>query len=256
MFRRYSRGLVRIALSAAAVSLLWPAVPGAQEPSLPSAREVIDRNIQASGGLAAFKAVTSIRGRGSMALPSQNLSGEFEMLAARPNKMLIRGTIAGIGRFEEAFDGKTAWSIDPLTGPSLATGRELVETADDSLFDAPLHAPDHVREMTVTGREQWESRTVYRVKVVLRSGTEQSELFDVETGLQAGAEAVRHTPIGAIPTLTVFRDYQKYGALTLPSKAVLRAMGIEQVLTFSSYEFDVVPANAFDMPPAIKALIK
>ena len=37
---------------------------------------------------------------------------------------------------------------------------------------------------------------------------------------------------------------------------VQRILGIEQVMQISSYEFDVVPPEVFDLPPAIKALIK
>ena len=35
-----------------------------------------------------------------------------------------------------------------------------------------------------------------------------------------------------------------------------RTMGIEQTLTITGYEFDVVPSTAFDLPVQIKALIK
>jgi hypothetical protein len=37
---------------------------------------------------------------------------------------------------------------------------------------------------------------------------------------------------------------------------VQRLLGIEQVVTFTWYEFDTVPATAFDLPAVIKALIK
>jgi hypothetical protein len=42
----------------------------------------------------------------------------------------------------------------------------------------------------------------------------------------------------------------------LPSTQVQRILGIEQVVTFTSYEFNVVPGSAFDVPAAVKPLIK
>ena len=87
-------------------------------------------------------------------------------------------------------------------------------------------------------------------------GTEQFELFDEKTGLQAGVEATRETPLGIIPTVTMFRDYQKFGQLTFPSKVVQRIMGQEQVFTFTLYEFNSVPPSVFELPAPIKALIK
>ena len=104
--------------------------------------------------------------------------------------------------------------------------------------------------------ETFDKRPAYRVKVVLKSGTEQFNLYDVETGMQIGQEATRESPFGSAPTTTIFRDYQKYGVVKFPSVHVERILGIEQVVTFTSYEFDVVPNNAFDLPPVIKALIK
>ena len=111
-------------------------------------------------------------------------------------------------------------------------------------------------EMTVVGRETFDKRPVYRLKVVLKSGTEQEELYDVETGMQIGQEARRESPFGTAPTTTIFRDYRKYGAVKFPAVQVQRVLGIEQVVTFTSYEFDVVPASTFDLPAVIKALIK
>ncbi len=177
-------------------------------------------------------------------------------MTARPNKMITRATISGFGQLEEAFDGKIGWSIDPGTGPALVTGRALTERADESWFDAPLHGADYVRKMTVVGREEFDKRPAYRVDVVLVSGTEQVEFYDVETALQIGMEATREGPFGSAPTTAIYRDYQQYGALKLPATQVQRMLGLEQVVTFTSYEFDVVPATAFDLPPVIKALIK
>ncbi len=63
-------------------------------------------------------------------------------MAARPNKLLRKVEIPSVGHVESGYDGKVGWSIDPLAGPSLLTGRELSEIADDAWFDGTLHAPD------------------------------------------------------------------------------------------------------------------
>ena len=196
MFRRHVRGTVYITSVAAAIAVLSLARPHAQQAApLPSARQVIDRYVQAAGGASAFKAVKSIRGRGKLSIPSQNLSGEVEMMAARPNKSLTRVTVQGVGKLEEGYDGRIGWSLDPISGPALVTGRALTDRADEAWFDAPLHGTDFVRDLKMVGREDFDRRPAYRVNVILVSGGEQSELFDVETGLQIGLEAKRDTPL-------------------------------------------------------------
>ena len=260
MVRRYARGLVRPALMLSAIALAWSSGVFAQQSAqatLPSARDIITKYIEATGGMAAFKSVTSMRAKGVFAITGQAMSGELEMMAARPNKPLTRITIKEIGGpVEEGYDGKVGWSIDPFRGPALVTGRGLAERADEAWFDAPLHGSDQVKEMTVLGREDFDGRQAYRLKVVSLRGTEQFELFDEKTGLQAGVEATRETPLGIIPTVTMFRDYQRFGQLTFPSKVVQRIMGQEQVFTFTLYEFNSVDPSVFELPAPIKALIK
>jgi hypothetical protein len=256
MIRRSSRRLVRVALSVAAGLLLLPAGPSAEQTGLPTAREIVDRSLKAIGGAEAFKAVKSLRARGTLSIPAQGMSGDLEMMAARPNKLLTRAKIAGMGQLEEAYDGKIAWSLDPVNGPSLVIGKALSERADEAWFDSPLHAEGYVRLMTVAGKETFDKRPAYRVKITLMSGAELSELFDVETGFQIGFEASRETPFGTVPTRSIFRDYKQFGTLMYPTSISQSVLGIEQVVTFTSYEFNLVPANTFDVPPVIKALIK
>lgn len=257
MFRRFGPRLVRVA--PALVGLLvfgQVASTATSQAPAPTAKEVIARHVAAIGGEAAFKVVKSIRARGTFSMIAQGVAGEFELLQARPNKMLLRVTVPGFGRIESGYDGKVGWSIDPVSGPTLMTGRQLAETADDSFFDGPLHGPEHVKEMAVVGTEVFDSRKAVKVKVVFASGNEQTEFFDVETGLQIGFEGPRDTPMGVVPTTGIFRAFQKVQGLQMPTTLVQRALGIEQTLHISSYEFDVVPPEVFDLPPAIKALIK
>lgn len=256
MFRRYSPGFVRFACVATAVLCLIAANPGAEQAALPSARSIVDRAVKAMGGADAYKAVRSIRARGTVSIPSQKMSGTLEMFSARPNKALVRATMTGIGDLNEGFDGKTAWSMDPISGPALVTGRGLAERTIDAWFDAPLHGDDQVKQMTVVGTEVFDKRNAYRLKVVYMSGLEQSEFFDVDTGHQIGQEATRETPMGSVPTRSMSRDFKKFGKLTLPTTLETSVLGVAQIVSITTYEFNTVPAATFDLPKAIKALIK
>ena len=257
MFRRSPGWFVRIGLPVAIALLLAPAGPRAQQTGdLPDVREVIDRSVKAMGGAAALKAVKSTRAVGKLEIPDQKMSGTVEMMATRPNKIVTRVTVTGIGDMEEAYDGKIAWSIDPITGPTLVSGKALAERADSAWFDAPLHASPYVKSMLMVGKEVFDKRPSYKIKVTLASGAELVEFFDVETGHQIGLEARRETPLGNVPTRSFFREFKKFGALTFPTVVSQSVLGISQVVTFTSYEFNTVPAKAFDVPAVIKALIK
>ena len=257
MFRRFDLRLVRIAVGLTGLLVSGQALPLAAKQAAPTtAKEVVARHVAAIGGEAAFKAIKSIRARGTFSMAAQGVSGEFELLAARPNKMVLRVTVSGIGRIESGYDGKVAWSIDPVSGPTVMKGRQLSETADDAFFDAPLHGPDHVKELALVGPEEFDKRKAIKIKVVFNSGNEQAEFFDAETGLQIGSEGPRETPMGVVPTVGILRDYKKFQNLQMPTTLVQKILGIEQLMQISSYEFDVVTPEVFELPASIKALIK
>jgi hypothetical protein len=228
----------------------------AQQLPLPTGREVVSRSLTAIGGEAAYRSIRSVHARGRLEIPAQGISGTLEVMSARPDKLIYRIDVAGIGRIENGYDGKTAWSVSPISGPEVLTGRQLSEAADDAWFDEPLHAADHVRELTTLDRTEFDGHSAYRVKVVFLSGNEQIEIFDAETGLQIGVQATRAVPQGPIPTINILRNYQKFGPLLQATTMVQRALGFEQVVTITSCVYNDVPDTAFEPPAAIRALVR
>ena len=123
----------------------------AQKPAdtaaLPSAQTIIDKHIAAIGGRKALQAHSSVAVKGTLSIPANGMSGAVEMYAARPNKSFTKTTVAGIGDISEGFDGTTAWSMSPMTGPMLATGEELAQREFNSNFDRTLGMADAYESM-------------------------------------------------------------------------------------------------------------
>ena len=242
--------------AAVCLALAGLAVQPAAQTSLPSARSVVDRHIEAIGGRAAHDAVRGLRARGRIAVAAQGLAGDVEIFSARPDKSLNRITVPGVGMLESGYNGKVGWTINPIAGPTLLSGTDLAEVANDAWFDAALHAPDFVKTMTTVARVDFDGRPALKLQVVFVNGREQVEFYDVETGLQIGWEAERQTPLGPVPTVHVARDYRAFGPLKFAATLIDRALGIETVVTVSAIELVDVPPATFDPPPAIRALIK
>lgn len=238
-----------------AISLAVGSLGAARQTRQPTGREIVTRHIAAIGGEEAFKAVRSVVARGRWEIPTQRLSGTFELRLARPSFLLYRVSVAELGRVELGFDGRVGWTVSPLAGPELLTGKQLSEAADDAWFDNGLYPLDRVRELTTVGTETFDGREAYRVKVVLTSGTEQFDFFDKSTGLRIGTEATRATSAGSIPTVNILRDYKLFGSLRQPTLRVERALGFETVVTTTSWEYVEQPDGTFDPPAEVKALI-
>ena len=225
--------------------------------ALPSARSIIDRHIEAIGGRQALAGHKSSRLRGSMSMPANGMTGKLEIMAARPNKTILRLSIEGVGDIEEAFDGTRGWSVSPMTGPMLTTGAELEERKFDADFDGGLRDDSRFEYMKTVEKTTFEGRPVYKIALKRKGGTnEDIEYYDVETGLKAGSQATRNSPMGAVSVTSIQSDYKKFGDLMQPTVLKQKVMGIEQIMTFTTIEYDVVEPAAFEMPPAIKALIK
>jgi hypothetical protein len=233
-----------------------PAQNPQSDSALPSARNIVERHIKAVGGRAAILARISTHSTGTVSIPSTGMTGSLDVFAAKPDKTLLRITLGGIGSLEEGFDGKVGWSINPLTGPTLSQGKELEQKRFDSDFLADLHDATRYESMTTLEKTDFEGRACYKVRLVRRGGGEDIEFYDIETGLKAGGISTRESPMGPITGTIIETDYKKFGPLLQPSTIKNTAMGIQQVITITSVEYDKVDPATFDAPAQIKALLK
>ena len=228
----------------------------AADAALPAAQSVIDRHIEAVGGREALKSHSSVNIKGSIAIPSNGMSGTIEVFAARPNKTLNKTTLAGIGEMSEGFDGTVAWSLSPLTGPMLASGEELAQKAFDSNFDGALGIATRYVAMKTLEKTTFEGRPVYKLALTRKGGGDDIEYYDTETGLKAGSTIERKNPMGTISVTSTLTDYKKFGNLLHPTVMKQSTTGVQIIATFTSVEYDKVDPAVFELPAPIKALIK
>jgi hypothetical protein len=233
-----------------------PAPAAASTASLPSARSVIDRHIEAVGGRKAILAHTSSHATGTMTVAGAGITGVLDVYSAKPDKSLVKINLGGIGDMFEAFDGVHAWSVSPMTGPMLTQGKELAEKKFDADFYSDLHEEGRYVSMKTVERTMFEGRPCYKVSLVKKDGGEDIDFYDVETGLKAGALVTRESQMGPMTVTQVHSDYQKFGGLLMATTMKQTAMGVEQLLKITSIEFDNVAPSIFDPPAQIKALIK
>jgi len=249
-----------VALSLLALTAVAPlAARSPQAPSatpLPAAREIIDRYIKEIGGRAAVLAQTSTKAVGTVSLPGAGVTGKLESFHAKPNRFLQRMTLPGIGTLEEGFDGSVGWSMSPLTGPTLLDGKQLEQRKFEADFYEELKAPDRYQSITTVERTTFAGRPVYKIRLLKKTGEEDTEYYDAETGLKAGEVSTRESPMGSIVGTTTYSDYKPFGPLRQPTTMKVSMMNTEMVLSVLSLEYGTVDPGVFAMPAQIKALIK
>jgi hypothetical protein len=228
----------------------------AADPALPPARSIIERYLEAVGGKAAFERHTSRRAVGRISLPAQGVEGQMELMAARPALMRVRMTIDGVGEILSGYDGRVAWSVNPLTGPMLLDGKAFEQSKADAEFDAAFHGEKLFSALETVERTTFEGRPAFKVRAVRTTGDEDFEFFDADTGLLLGAMVTRESPMGPVKATHITTDYKEFHGVKVATRIIQRLMGTEQVITIDSVEFDKVDPAVFVPPPSIQALIK
>jgi hypothetical protein len=230
--------------------------PAGSTASLPSAKSIIDRHVEAIGGRKAVLAHTSSHATGSMTVTGSGITGVLDIYSAAPDKSLVKINLGGIGEVVEGFDGVHGWSISPITGPSLTQGKELEEKKFDADFYSDLHQEGRYLSMKTVEKTTFEGRPCYKISLVKKNGSEDFDFYDLETGLKAGAIMTRESQMGPMSVTQVTSDYKKFGGLLVPTTLKQTAMGVDQVLKLTTLEFDNVDPAIFVPPAQIKALLK
>ena len=250
--------LVRLALVSSILAVLAAPPARAQDAAkLPSGREVVDRYVEAIGGKAAVTKHTSTKVEGTFSVPAQGLNGTLEVLSAAPDRFLLRVTLPGVGEIANGFDGTVGWLMDPMMGPMLLQGEALArDEGRRGLLRRAARRASTTRAWRRSSGRSSRARPSTRCASSARTGGEDFEFYDVASGLLVGSTGKRTLPMGTFDVTNVLSDYKDFGGLRLATRSRQRMMGIEQVMTIGSVEFDTVDAAAFALPPPIKALVK
>lgn len=137
-----------------------------------TAEELVNKNIEARGGMDKIKAINTIRLTGKQVSP-----GGFTLLITQENMRpnLVRSTFSLQGMTGvQAYDGTNAWQIRPFGGrkdPQLMGEDDMRDLLIDSDFDGPLvdykakgNTVEYLGHDTVDGDD------ALRLKVTLKDG--------------------------------------------------------------------------------------
>lgn len=249
--------LAAVALAASSPAALAAQAAPAAAPAakLPAAREILDRYVKAVGGREQIMKHSSRRETGTVEIPAAGITGQVVVVAAKPNKTAVTTTIPGLGESRQGFDGTVGWSIDPMSGPRLLSGKQLSQLRATSDFYDELHDAKSFASAETVELADFEGAKAYRVRLVRTSGDTTYEYFDPTTGLMTGSVMTQESPMGALVVTIVRADYKPFGGVSLPTRVTQKLPTGQAILfTLGTVEFDAVPPAAFELPPEIKAL--
>lgn len=237
-----------------AISLL-PSLAPAQSAPLPAARDLIARHVTAIGGRDAVLRHPFFRAKGNFQMPAAGLNTEIEVTGAKPNLFMMKMTIPGMGEMLQGFDGTHGWAMDPMQGPRLMEGSELLQLVEEAEFGSVLRESQNIESVETTEKVTLGNEECYKVRVKRKNGRESFDCYSVASGLLIGSYATQETPMGPVQSVTEFKDYRDFAGVKQPTQIVVSVMNQQQIMTFSSYEYGPIPDRAFAVPAPIATLI-
>ncbi len=199
--------------------------------------EIIAKNLAAKGGIDRIKAIKTIKQTSHLTVNGMDAS--MTIYGKRPNLMRQEMSVAG-QTLVTAFDGTTAWMINPMTGSTEAapvTDPTQVEMAkEQASFEGPLvdyKAKGYTVELV--GTETEGGLKVHHLKVG-RGTLTQHYYIDADTGLET--RMVLDSPMGTIEQ--VYSDYRDVDGLKMPFLIQTSVAGtaVGQI-TVDKVEFDI-----------------
>lgn len=185
--------------------------------SAQTAEEIVSRNLEAKGGRERWKGIESLRMTGTMRLQGKELP--LTIQSKRPN-LMRHEMVLGDARVVQAFDGKRAWAVNPMTG---GTPQELPAEAAEMIaasaeFDGALvdyKAKGHRVELV--GKAAVNGSPVYHLRLTMKNGNVQNYFLDVETALERRVTQDVEIAPGKKQTLaTEMGDYRKVDGIVVP----------------------------------------
>lgn len=195
---------------------LWlpPNQTAKRESPLPSAEQVLERYVQASGGRQAVERVTSRVWKGSRVGADGVLVPE-EVYAKAPNKLLTVTSYPNLV-FRTGFDGARGWAWSNQGARDLPP-EVLAQIRREAEFHKETRLKDIYSKLTVVGREAVGAREAYVVEAAPADGGSPEKLyFDAETGLLVRRYSEAKTVLGQFPTQTDYEDYREVDGVKLP----------------------------------------
>ncbi len=207
---------------------------------------IVSKYFESIGGLENWKSVKSMKMVGSLPTPQ----GEFvfEMLRKAPNMLLISVDVMGQKMVPTAFDGVTAWTINPFTGDpnpqKLPEDQQVAAKQQAELEDFFI---DYAKkgEVTYEGTADVDGVKCYVLKAVTHKGTNEEMVmlyhFDSETYIPVMViQSMKTGPMAGQEVNVYYGDYQDAGnGLLVPYTMDTKSGGQSvQAIKFSKIEIN------------------
>lgn len=225
--------------------------------SLPNAEQILDRYVDAIGGLATLEKIRNLVIRTTTEIAGAGVKLSTTVYQARPNRSYTVLESPATGKIESGTDGEIAWTISALSGPQVLEGKERATQLHVNTFDRLVYWRKVFKQVETAGVENVNGKACYKVVFTPFDLPPQTVLFDRETYLPAKMVMMIESRAGAVAAESYLSDFRAVDGILLAHKTVVHIMGQQRITTIDGVEHNVdLPADRFALPKEIKLLLK
>jgi len=219
--------------------------------------DLVAKNIQARGGIAALHAMHSLSFRGKLLVNDGQIELGFVQTVERPANIRVEASIQGLTQIQ-AYNGTIGWQINPFQGRkdpermSVDDTKSLAETVAD--FDGALvDWQKKGNKLEYLGTEDVDGTEAQKIKLTRPSGDTEYVYLDPDHYLEIRLLSQRTEHGVTVETITDLGDYEKVQGVFLPFAVEFGQKGSSdrQKLIVSSAEVNPKTNDAsFNLPAA------
>jgi hypothetical protein len=219
-----------------------------------SVAEVVSRHVEARGGAERWRALESLRLRGTYAAFSQR--ADFTLIGGRGDLYRLDFTLLE-SPATRARDEQGTWALHKLLQPEperITEGPYRVQMERESLFGLALldHAEKGI-EVQLAGEGEVDGIPTVNLEVTLPSGEGETWMLDAESFLEVAIDStvVDHTQSAEpVSQRTFFDDYRDVEGLVIPHQVDFEFGHRLESMTVGQVEIDPKLAEGSFSPPA------
>lgn len=225
-----------------------------------SADDIVRKHLDALGGVDKIKALQSVRMTGKALLQGGALEAPITIQIKRPSMMHLEMSIQGKS-LVQAYDGASAWEINPFTGssdPQKASEEASKEAADDAdLEGALVDYKTKGNTVELVGKEDFEGSSVYKLKVTKKGGDIEYLFLDAQNFLPLKQTSKRKIQGTEVEIESILGDYKAVNGVLMPFSMEQKIGGRTAFqLSLDKIEANVAMDSAIFKMPAAKTEAK
>jgi outer membrane lipoprotein-sorting protein len=248
-------GMTALAMLVVSLGASFSGVQAAEK--TPTAEQILDTFVKATGGVAAYDKLQSSVSKGALEIPAAGITVDITVYSARPNKMCTVAESPAIGKNERGTDGTIFWEKSTMQGARVLEGEELAEALREAAFEGLVYWRGQYDSVAVSGVDTVSGNPCYKVVMKAKGGKPRTLSFDQKSGLLVRTQTTVPTQMGEIPVESFPGDYRKVGEVLQAYKSTVKVMGQERVMTMTSVEYNTtIPDSVFAVPADVQALLQ